>query len=156
EAPWLVGTYERSALDMTPLDRIRWAAVSTAGILLAAVLLSLLLGRAILRPVQELAAGAAAVGRLAFSAIPPLRGAAFREVDAAMGAFNAMLAGLRLFTTYVPRRLVQRIMAQPAGITLTPEEREVSVLFTDIAGFTALSSRLTPLRLSAFLNRHFA
>jgi adenylate cyclase len=156
EVPWLVGTYQKSTLDITPLDRIRWAALSTGGILLAAVLVSLLLSRAILRPVQELAAGAAAVGRLDFSAIPPLRGAAFREVDAAMRAFNAMLAALRLFTTYVPRTLVRKIVAQPAGTALRPEEREVSVLFTDIVGFTGFAARLTPLRLAAFLNRHFA
>ena len=31
----------------------------------------------------------------------------------------------------------------------------MTVLFTDIVGFTELSRRLTPLRLAAFLNRHF-
>jgi adenylate cyclase len=51
--------------------------------------------------------------------------------------------------------LVDRLLRMQSGTGLRPEEREVTVLFTDIAGFTELSRRLTPLRLAAFLNRHF-
>jgi len=155
ESAWIVGAYVKSSLALPLMDRIRWAAVATGGILIAAVVLSILLSRAILRPVQELAAGAAAVSRFDFDAIPPLKGAAFREVDAAMRAFNAMVGGLRLFATYVPRSLVDRLLRMQSGTGLRPEEREVTVLFTDIVGFTELSRRLTPLRLAAFLNRHF-
>ncbi len=156
EAAWIVGAYVKSSLALPVIDRIRWAALATGGILIAAVALSLLLSRAILRPVRELAEGAAALGRLDFDAVVPLKGAAFREVDAAMHAFNAMLGGLRLFATYVPRSLVRRLMGLQGGAALRPEEREVTVLFSDIAGFTGLSRQLTPLRLAAFLNRHFA
>jgi class 3 adenylate cyclase len=155
ESAWVVGAYVKSSLALPLMERIRWAALATGGILLAAVVLSILLSRAILRPVQELAAGAAAVSRFDFDAIAPLKGAAFREVDAAMRAFNAMVGGLRLFATYVPRSLVGRLLRMQGGTVLRPEEREVTVLFTDIVGFTELSRRLTPLRLAAFLNRHF-
>ena len=155
ESAWIVGAYVKSSVALPLMERIRWAALATAGILLAAVVLSVLLSRAILRPVQELAAGAAAVSRFDFDAIPALNGAAFREVDAAMRAFNSMVRGLRLFATYVPRALVDRLLRMQSGTGLRPEEREVTVLFTDIAGFTELSRRLTPLRLAAFLNRHF-
>ncbi len=155
EASWIVSAYVKSSVALPVIDRIRWAALATGGILIAAVVLSLLLSRAILRPVRELAEGAAAVSRLDFDAVPPLKGAAFREVDAAMRAFNAMLAGLRLFATYVPRSLVRRLMSQQGGAALRPEEREVTVLFSDIARFTELSRQLTPPRLAAFLNRHF-
>jgi adenylate cyclase len=79
----------------------------------------------------------------------------FREIDSAMAAFNSMIGGLRLFATYVPRSLVGRLMSLQGSSGLRPEEREVTVLFTDIAGFTEMSRRLTPLRLAAFLNRHF-
>src|SRR5206468_4959979 len=103
EAAWIVGAYVKSSLALPLMDRIRWAALATGGILIAAVVLSMLLSRAILRRVRELAEGAAAVSRFEFDAIPPLKGAAFREVDAAMRAFNSMIRGLRLFATYVPR-----------------------------------------------------
>jgi adenylate cyclase len=155
EAAWIVGAYVKSSLALPLMDRIRWAALATGGILIAAVVLSMLLSRAILRPVRELAEGAAAVSRFEFDAVPPLKGAAFREVDAAMSAFNSMIRGLRLFATYVPRSLVHRLLGMQSGAGLRPEEREITVLFTDIVAFTELSRRLTPLRLAAFLNRHF-
>jgi adenylate cyclase len=155
DSAWIVGAYVRSSVATAVIDRIRLAAVATSGILLASVLLSILLSRAILRPVRELAAGAEAVSRLDFEAVPPLRGAMFREIDSAMAAFNSMIGGLRLFATYVPRSLVGRLMSLQGSSGLRPEEREVTVLFTDIAGFTEMSRRLTPLRLAAFLNRHF-
>ncbi len=154
-APWIVGAYIKSSVAMSVIDRIRWAALATVGILIVSVLLSLLLSRAILRPVRELAAAAAAVSRLDFGQVPPLKGAVFREVDAAMGAFNAMIGGLRLFATYVPRSLVHRLMSLQGSGALRAEEREVTVLFTDIVGFTTMSSRLTALRLAVFLNHHF-
>jgi class 3 adenylate cyclase len=155
DTAWIVGAYVKSSVAMPVIDRIRWAAIATSGILLASVLLSILLSRAILRPVRELAQGAEAVSRLEFEAVRPLKGAMFREIDAAMSAFNAMLGGLRLFATYVPRSLVRRLLSLQGSSGLRPEEREVTVLFTDIAGFTEMSRRLTPLRLAAFLNRHF-
>ena len=156
EAPWIVGAYVQSPQELALMSRIRWAALATSAILLAAVALSLLLSRAILRPLRELAESAGAVSRLEFEGVPALKGAVFREIDSAMAAFNAMLGGLRLFATYVPRSLVRRLMGIQGGVTLRPEEREVTVLFTDIVGFTGLSGRLSPLRLAAFLNRHFA
>ena len=156
DTAWIVGAYVKSSVALPVIERLRWAALATSGILLASVLLSILLSRAILRPVRELAGGAAAVSRLEFEAVAPLKGAMFRELDAAMSAFNAMLGGLRLFATYVPRSLVGRLMTLQGSSGLRPEEREVTVLFTDIVGFTGMSRRLTPLRLAAFLNRHFA
>ena len=155
DSPWIVGAYAKSPQELALIGRIRWAALATFAILIAAVALSLLLSRAILRPLRELAEGAGRVSRLDFEATPALKGAVFREIDSAMAAFNAMLGGLRLFATYVPRSLVRRLIGLQGGAALRPEEREVTVLFTDIVGFTALSGRLTPLRLAAFLNRHF-
>jgi class 3 adenylate cyclase len=38
---------------------------------------------------------------------------------------------------------------------MAPEEREVSVLFTDIAGFTAFAERLPASEVASFLNQHF-
>jgi adenylate cyclase len=44
---------------------------------------------------------------------------------------------------------------QRSGTSLLPKRVNVSVLFTDIRGFTSLSERLNPSELSDLLNRHY-
>jgi class 3 adenylate cyclase len=39
---------------------------------------------------------------------------------------------------------------------LAPVERELTVIFTDIIGFTSVGQRLMPPQLASFLNRHFS
>ncbi len=66
-----------------------------------------------------------------------------------------MLRGLRWFEIYVPKKLVGKLIADDAAL---PEsvEREVTVMFTDIAGFTGLSEGSPAPMIAEFLNRHFA
>jgi adenylate cyclase len=65
-----------------------------------------------------------------------------------------MLGGLRWFQTYVPRVLVLQLMGQAQG-ELESKQRVVTVLFTDIVGFTEIGGRLPAPQLAEFLNRHF-
>jgi class 3 adenylate cyclase len=65
-----------------------------------------------------------------------------------------MLGGLRWFETYVPRSLVLRLIRLGED-GVQSEERQVTVMFTDIVGFTAASQQLSPRETAAFLNRHF-
>src|SRR3546814_17165418 len=65
-----------------------------------------------------------------------------------------MLGGLRWFETYVPRSLVMRLIHLGED-GVESEERQVTVMFTDIAGFTTASQQLTPHDTAAFLNHHF-
>ena len=67
-----------------------------------------------------------------------------------------MLRGLRWFESYVPRKLVRRLVGFERDATFESEEREVTVMFTDIAGFTRLAEGLPPGETAAFLNAHFA
>lgn len=59
------------------------------------------------------------------------------------------------FSRYVAPAVVARIMARPKDLRLTGEERDVTVLFSDVRGFTSLSERLTPTQVSELLNRYF-
>ena len=66
-----------------------------------------------------------------------------------------MVDGLRLFATYVPRSLVRRLMRQGVPRAIISVEREVSVMFTDIAGFTTTSEHMPASEVATFLNQHF-
>ena len=150
-----MGVYAReSDLDSSAIDRVTLAGWIGLGILGLALVIAVVLGRAIARPVGDLAVAARAVSALDFRNMQRAKGSAFRELDSAAQAYNAMLGGLRWFETYVPRSLVLRLIRLGED-GVQSEERQVTVMFTDIVGFTAASQQLSPRETAAFLNRHF-
>jgi adenylate cyclase len=58
------------------------------------------------------------------------------------------------FSQYVQGTLVDRILADPNRIRLGGVRRELTVLFSDIRGFSRFSEGLEPEELSAFLNEY--
>ena len=61
----------------------------------------------------------------------------------------------RAFSRYVSRSVVDRIVDSPELLALEGEEKEVSILFSDIRGFTNLSEQLTPSQVASLLNNYF-
>ncbi len=57
-----------------------------------------------------------------------------------------------LFGQYVPPELVDEMSDDPASYTREAEEREMTVLFSDVRGFTTLSEGLSPKELSSLMN----
>lgn len=153
--PWVAGLHLPRSLIERALMRIDVMAGIGIVILLATVLAAYLLGRALTRPVREIAAAATRIHDLQVDAGKPLGISHFRELDDAARAFNAMLAGLSGFQTYLPKSLVHRLMQRGHIANVRSEEREVTVLFTDISNFTGFSENLPADGVAAFLNRHF-
>jgi class 3 adenylate cyclase len=56
---------------------------------------------------------------------------------------------------FVPQRVRELIEESPEAPLLEKRETEVTVLFTDIAGYTRLAARLAPDDLDALVERHF-
>ena len=154
EQPWLIGRYMPLA-DLTgEVRRLEWAAWIGLAAVLVAIAGAWFMGHAVARPILRLARATAAIRDLDLEGARPLGRSRLREVDEAIGAYNALLATLHWFERYVPRNLVQRLMAQEDR-DLVPEERVVTVLFTDVVAFTGLAERLTAPGTAAFLNGHF-
>jgi adenylate cyclase len=59
----------------------------------------------------------------------------------------------KAFTSYVSPELVEEIQKDPDRLQLGGEERDISILFSDIRGFTSLSESLTASELTSMLNR---
>ena len=153
--PWIVGYYVAAADVNEPFRRLRTAAYAGGGILLLSILLALFIGRALGRSIRQLSGAAEAIGRLEIDDAKPLRGSRFREVDIVVRGYNAMLSGLRWFQTYVPKSLVLLLIGRGEEKALASEHRDITVLFTDIVGFTAMGAQLPAPLLADFLNRHF-
>lgn len=61
----------------------------------------------------------------------------------------------RTFSLYVTPQVVDHLIAHPESIKLGGERREITIMFTDLAGFTTFSETLSPERVAYLLNRHF-
>ncbi|HRL99187.1 MAG TPA: adenylate/guanylate cyclase domain-containing protein, partial [Acidovorax sp.] len=61
-----------------------------------------------------------------------------------------------LFGTYVPPELVDEMVKQPDSYSMQATSRELTVMFCDMRGFTALSEQMDPLQLQALLNDVFS
>ena len=59
------------------------------------------------------------------------------------------------FSRYVNPKLAEEIADHPDMLKLGGEKRELSILFTDIQGFTSISEKLKPESLVALLNEYF-
>lgn len=67
-----------------------------------------------------------------------------REVALFSDSVGKMKVSLRAFSRYVPRDLVRLLLAQGDEAHLGGSLRKVTVVFTDLVGFTAFSESLTP------------
>lgn len=84
------------------------------------------------------------------------------EIGALASTFNFMTEGLKerdrvkqTFSRYVSKQVVEKILSVEDELQLTGENREVSVMFTDIRGFTSMSEKLAPNEVVDILNQYF-
>ncbi len=77
------------------------------------------------------------------------------EVNAMSAYFEDMKKGLKSFEKYVPKDLVEQLIMMDKEAVLGGEERDLTVFFSDIAGFTAISESLTPEQLVENLGYYF-
>lgn len=61
----------------------------------------------------------------------------------------------RVFSLYVTPQVVNYLIAHPERINLGGERRDITLMFTDLAGFTTFSEALSPEQVVYVLNRHF-
>ncbi len=59
-----------------------------------------------------------------------------------------------LFGQYVPPELVDKMARDPEKYSMEGRSEQLTVLFSDIVGFTSISETLTPKDLSAFINEY--
>lgn len=58
------------------------------------------------------------------------------------------------FGQYVSPQFVDQLVDRPELLTLGGQEQELTILFSDIVGFTSISERLSPARLVELLNKY--
>ena len=61
-----------------------------------------------------------------------------------------------LFGTYVPPELVDEMVKDPAHYSMAAANKELTVIFSDMRGFTKMSETMEPIALQSFLNGVFS
>jgi adenylate cyclase len=156
EQPWTIGAYFKGSQIGDEIERIVGSAMLGLAAMAAAIIVAILLGRRLSRPIQAIAGQATRVADFDLDGLAPLPRSRVLEIDDQASAFNAMLIGLRAFSTYIPRSLVAKLVRSGEIGVVESREAIVTVMFTDIADFTALSERMGAAEAAKLLNRHFA
>ena len=77
------------------------------------------------------------------------------EIRDLAAALETMRSSLNAFGSYVPRPLVERMITNDLSPALGGDRRELTLLFSDIEGFTSLSEGLSPEALTAEITKYF-
>jgi adenylate cyclase len=155
DEPWTLGAYFETSQISDEIERVMGSALLGLGAMAVAVIVAILLGRRLSRPIQAIAGQATRVADFDLDGVTPLPRSRVLELDNQASAFNAMLIGLRAFSTYIPRSLVAKLVRTGEIGIAEPREAVVTVMFTDIAGFTTLSERMDAAAAARLLNHHF-
>jgi len=141
---WVAAVYAPESDFLASAQRYNvvslWISLGALGL---AILFSLILANRIAVPLSRLAGEMERVGGLDLdgAAMPP---SMFREIAMMNVALHRMKHGLRAFASYVPRDLVRALLASGQGARLGGRISDLTVFFSDIAGFTSIAEEMKP------------
>ena len=175
---WLVQRFPLTALDSTtPIATVLVARDLDVGLevlnqvplLLAvaallplglALALATVIGERLTRPIVELEGAARQVAAGNLDTTVPVQST--DEIGRLGAAFNQMTEGLRerdrikrTFKKYLAPEVVDYLLTHPEAQALGGQRRELTVLFSDLAGFTTLAESLEPEAVIGLLNEYF-
>ncbi|MCW5771482.1 MAG: HAMP domain-containing protein [Rhodospirillaceae bacterium] len=155
DKPLIVGFYVRTSDFSEIINRLIYAMIAGFGAILGAIVMAVMLGRRLARPVRRISEAAAKVGELNIADLEPLPPSRIREIDEQARAFNSMTGALRWFETYVPKPLARHLLKSGDAHAVESENRHLTVMFTDIVGFSTWSQGQSAAAVADLLNRHF-
>jgi len=128
-------------------------AISIAAIVLS-LMLAVVFTRLISTPLRSISMDMERVGRLEIDS-SKINLSLFAEISAMEQHLQNMKGGLRSFASYVPKDLVRNLLKSGKEARLEGSTEVLTVLFTDIAGFTSFAEQLEPDELVQKLGKYF-
>jgi adenylate cyclase len=170
ELGWAVVVQRPQALAYASLGQMRrWVGVALAVCLLVALGGALLGARQLARPIQALVRATRDIAARSFTRVEgsvEARGDELGHLGRSLGEMSRSLAASEqqlveqtrvrtALSRYLSADVVELIAREPDRLRLGGERREVTVLFSDVCGFTRLSESLPPETVVALLNELF-
>ncbi len=130
-------------------------AIISAVILIAALALSFYLARAVAQPLERLQQAVLRLKEMDFREGPEREQSGVVEVQELADGITALQGTLRVVKRFIPSSVVGQIIRNEENAReMQVEEREVTIFFSDLAGFTSLSECLVPSEMLNFLTRY--
>ena len=128
---------------------------ATAAVAILMAVLAVLAGAVLLsRAIGRIALKTDSIRDLNFADRTPIV-SRIREIQQLSDAVERLRDGLEIFGRYVAKNLVRQIMRSPETAGVGGEQRQVTVMFSDIESFSRISQGLSPQVLTGRLSRYF-
>jgi adenylate cyclase len=151
----VLALFEPTRVLFAPVREVRRSVIAlTLGAVALGLIGAMLLAARVTRPLQMLSAEADRMRE--FDLERPVEASAWiAEIAALARAMEEMRVGVRNFGLYVPKGLVRRLMEAGGEPRLGGEHRELTIMFSDIAGFTNQSEQMPPAQLMRRISIYF-
>ncbi|MBI9097570.1 MAG: hypothetical protein JEY91_03785 [Spirochaetaceae bacterium] len=142
--PWMIGVIAPEDDFIGNLkNKLLITLFITIGVLFFMVFISILIGNKITLPIKNLMEDALLIKDLDLNYSTQIP-SAFTEIADMNAAFQNMKVGLRSFKKYIPGDVVRYLIRSGNEAVLGGEEKTLTIFFSDVADFTAISEKLTP------------
>jgi len=133
----------------------RYLLLFGGGALLLQILLILRLSRSISRPIEQLADEVTHIREFRFDKVQTVN-SRVHEIKCLADAVELLTSGLQSFTSYVPKSLVQQLVASGRGTGLGVQSRYLTMLFTDLENFSTLTEAEPSQQLLSRVSEYFS
>lgn len=113
------------------------------------------LGSLMARPLRKLARETDEIQRFEIAERPRVH-SVIAEIEELGRSVFTMRSVVRSFASFIPRQIVRQLIQSGSSLSLGGTRREITVMFTDVADFTAKTERADPSRVMIYTSRYFA
>lgn len=128
--------------------------VITGLLLLFIIAMNKIVHKMIVSPITEIASDMKQIQSLNLDGVLSHTSKTY-EIWLMQNSLDNMKKGLRSFRKYVPADVVNILLKEDIEASLGAEKRDLTIMFSDIADFTALSERFAPDKLAVHLGYYF-
>jgi len=149
----LVIVPEKDLLGAIERERLLVGAIALVALAIASAM-ALLLARRYAAPLRQLVGRSDRVRELDLEPGEPIR-SRIREVSQLAQAQEEMRSALDSFVRYVPADVVRELVQRGEAARIGGVRQELTILFTDVAGFTGIAESMSPEALTAHMSQYF-
>jgi len=162
QAPWVIAMFAPGKEILAPIIEFSvYYAVFGSLCIVFILLLIQFVGGKIVRQIRKISNAAEQVAKGSY--VDPLPITTADEIGQLKVSFNAMVEGLKerdsirdTFGRYMDPEIARELIKRPEASRLGGEKREVTILMSDIRGFTQVSEALSPEETIRILNHYFS